>query len=139
MEKNFVITGGGSIGKRHLKNLISLNIDKENIFVLEPREDRVSEIKSLGINNCLKDIREFDDISIKAAIICSPTSYHIDQAIYFANKKADLMIEKPLSRDLLNIDKLKDIVSKNKLVTFIAYIFRFAPSIKYLKEILMVE
>ena len=25
MEKNFVITGGGSIGKRHLKNLISLN------------------------------------------------------------------------------------------------------------------
>ena len=136
MEKNFVITGGGSIGKRHLKNLISLNIDKENIFVLEPREDRVSEIKSLGINNCLKDIREFDDISIKAAIICSPTSYQIDQAIYFANKKADLMIEKPLSRDLLNIDKLKDIVSKNKLVTFIAYIFRFAPSIKYLKEIL---
>ena len=131
-----MITGGGSIGKRHLKNLISLNIDKENIFVLEPREDRVSEIKSLGINNCLKDIREFDDISIKAAIICSPTSYHIDQAIYFANKKADLMIEKPLSRDLLNIDKLKDIVSKNKLVTFIAYIFRFAPSIKYLKEIL---
>ena len=136
MEKNFVITGGGSIGKRHLKNLISLNINKENIFVLEPREDRVSEIKSLGIDNCLKDIREFDDISIKAAIICSPTSYHIDQAIYFANKKADLMIEKPLSRDLQNIDKLKDIVSKNKLVTFIAYIFRFAPSIKYLKEIL---
>ena len=136
MENNFVITGGGSIGKRHLKNLISLNINKENIFVLEPREDRVSEIKSLGIDNCLKDIREFDDISIKAAIICSPTSYHIDQAIYFANKKADLMIEKPLSRDLLNIDKLKDIVSKNKLITFIAYIFRFAPSIKYLKEIL---
>lgn len=136
MEKNFVITGGGSIGKRHLKNLISLNINKENIFVLEPREDRVSEIKSLGIDNCIKDIREFDDISIKAAIICSPTSYHIDQAIYFANKEADLMIEKPLSRDLQNIDKLKDIVSKNKLITFIAYIFRFAPSIKYLKEIL---
>ena len=136
MEKNFVITGGGSIGKRHLKNLISLNINKENIFVLEPREDRVSEIKSLGIDNCLKDIREFNDISINAAIICSPTSHHIDQAIYFANKKADLMIEKPLSRDLHNIDKLKDIVSKNKLITFIAYIFRFAPSVKYLKEIL---
>ena len=136
MSKNFVITGGGSIGKRHIRNLISLNINKENIYVLEPREDRVSEIKSLGISNCLKNINEFDDIPVKAAIICSPTSYHIDQAIYFAKKKADLMIEKPLSRDLNNIEELKDIVIKNNLVTFIAYIFRFAPSIKFLKDIL---
>jgi len=136
MSKNFVITGGGSIGKRHIRNLLSLNINKENIYVLEPREDRVSEIKSLGISNCLKNINEFDDISVKAAIICSPTSYHIDQAIYFAKKKADLMIEKPLSRDLNNIEELKDIVIKNNLVTFIAYIFRFAPSIKFLKNIL---
>lgn len=136
MSKNFVITGGGSIGKRHIRNLISLNINKENIYVLEPREDRVSEIKSLGISNCLNDINKFEDISVKAAIICSPTSYHIDQAIYFAKKKADLMIEKPLSRDLKNIEELKDIVFKNNIVTFIAYIFRFAPSIKFLKEIL---
>ena len=136
MSKNYVITGGGSIGKRHIKNLISLNIDKKNIYVLEPREDRVNEIKSLGISNCLNNINEFDNISVKAAIICSPTSYHIDQAIYFAKKKADLMIEKPLSRDLKNIDELKDIVKKNNLVTFIAYIFRFAPAIKFLKGIL---
>ncbi len=136
MSKNFVIAGGGSIGKRHLKNLISLNIKKENIFVLEPREDRINEIKSLGINNCIKEIKEFDNISIEAAIICSPTSYHIDQSIYFANKKANLMIEKPLSRDLKNIDLLQDIVKKNNLITFIAYIFRFAPSIKFLKELL---
>ena len=88
MSKNFVITGGGSIGKRHIRNLLSLNINKENIYVLEPREDRVSEINSLGISNCLKNINEFDDISVKAAIICSPTSYHIDQAIYFAKKKS---------------------------------------------------
>ena len=86
MSKNYVITGGGSIGKRHIKNLISLNIDKKNIYVLEPREDRVNEIKSLGISNCLNNINEFDNISVKAAIICSPTSYHIDQAIYFAKK-----------------------------------------------------
>ena len=136
MQKNFVITGGGSIGKRHLKNLISLKINKENIFVLEPREDRINEIKSLGINNCISDINKFDNIQIDAAIICSPTSYHIDQAIYFANKNANIMIEKPLSRDLHGIDELIKVVSKNKLITFIAYIFRFAPSVKYLKEIL---
>ena len=44
------------------------------------------------------------------------------------------MIEKPLSRDLKNIDELLKVVSKNKLITFIAYIFRFAPSVKYLKR-----
>ena len=136
MKKNFVITGGGSIGKRHLKNLISLGVSKENIFVLEPRADRVKEIKTIGINNCFTDINEFEDVTIDAAIICSPTSYHIDQAIFFAKKKSNLMIEKPLARDLTNIDELKDIVYKNKLITFIAYIFRFAPSIRFLKKIL---
>ncbi len=136
MDKNYVITGGGSIGKRHLNNLISIGVNKKNIHVLEPREDRVKEINFLGIDNCYNDIKKFDDIPISAAIICSPTSYHIDQAIFFAKKNADLMIEKPLSRDLDNIDKLKDIVKKNNLITFIAYIFRFAPSIKFLKKII---
>ena len=34
MSKNYVITGGGSIGKRHIKNLISLNIDKKIFMFL---------------------------------------------------------------------------------------------------------
>ena len=56
MSKNFVITGGGSIGKRHLKNLIELGVNKNCIYVLEPREDRINEINNLGVKNCFKNI-----------------------------------------------------------------------------------
>lgn len=136
MSKNFVVTGGGSIGKRHLKNLLELEVNKENIYVLEPRDDRIKEINKLGIKNCLKNINDFKNLDIHAAIICSPTSYHIDQGIFFANKGANLMIEKPLSKDLNNIEELERVVKEKKLITFIAYIFRFSSSIKFLKKIL---
>lgn len=130
------VTGAGSIGKRHIKNLQKIGIHNDNIFVLEPREDRISELKDFGITNCLTDINEFDNIDINCAVICSPTSLHIDQSIYFAKKKSNLMIEKPLARDLEGIETLLEIVKANNIITFIAYIFRFAPSVKYLKSLI---
>ena len=46
-----LLVGGGSIGKRHLKNLISIGFNISNIIVVETREDRQVEIKNLRITN----------------------------------------------------------------------------------------
>ena len=34
--KNILVIGGGSIGKRHMRNLLS--IGEKNVFVVEPNE-----------------------------------------------------------------------------------------------------
>ena len=46
----FLVIGLGSIGKRHIKNLISLGIKKENITGFDPRRDRVDEVKKIGLS-----------------------------------------------------------------------------------------
>ena len=134
---NILVVGAGSIGKRHLKNLIQIGIDTSNLIVVETRDDRRAEVQSLGIDNIFQSI---DDATLKhkidEAIICSPTSLHIEQAIELANKNIHLMIEKPLSRDLQDIDQLKNIVEENNLAVLMAYIFRFSPLTKKVKEIL---
>ena len=132
-----LIVGCGSIGKRHLRNLLTIGIKHENISCVETRQDRITEVKNYGIERVYSSLESaLNDKNYDAAIICSPTSLHIEQCNILSSKNINLMIEKPLSRDLNNIEELKDIVIKNNLVTFIAYIFRFAPSIKFLKDIL---
>jgi len=134
---NILVVGAGSIGKRHLKNLLHIGIDTSNLIVVETRDDRRAEVQSLGLDNIFQSI---DDATlnhkIDAAIICSPTSLHIEHAIQLATNNVHLMIEKPLSRDLQDIDQLKNIVEENNLAVLMAYIFRFSPLTKKVKELL---
>lgn len=137
IDMNILVVGAGSIGKRHLRNLLHIGIPNTSLFAVETRDDRQSEVKELGINNIYKSIDEAtQENKINAAIICSPTSLHIEHAIEIGKKNIHLMIEKPLSRDLQNIDQLKNIVEENNLVVLMAYIFRFSPLTKKVKELL---
>ena len=130
----FAIIGCGSIGKRHIKNAINLGISVNNIVVMDPREDRIEEVKKIGV---IKTFTDFD-LSLKeqfdAAIICSPTSLHIKQAIELARLKKHILIEKPLGLNLENINELVKIVKDNNLTVMLAYIFRFMPSIEAVKK-----
>ena len=58
------------------------------------------------------------------------------QCIKLAKNKIHLFIEKPLSSNLQGIDRLKSLVKKNKLTVLIAYIFRFEPSINFVKTLI---
>ena len=134
---NILVVGAGSIGKRHLRNLLQIGIANTSLFVIETRDDRQSEVKELGINNIYKSIDEATQKNkIDAAIICSPTALHIKHGIQLAEKNINLMIEKPLSRDLTDIDILKEVVTKNKLIVVMAYIFRFSPITKKVKDLI---
>ncbi len=134
---NYLVIGCGSIGKRHIRNLKTLGIDTRYITAIETRKDRQEEIKNLGISKIYEDI----DLALKenkfnAAIICSPTNLHTEQAIKLAKNKINFIIEKPLCNNLNDVDKLVNLVNENKLIVLVAYIFRFAPITQKVKEIL---
>ena len=128
------IVGAGSIGKRHIRNSISIGINPDNIISLDKRDDRLEEVKQLGVKKVFKDF----DLAIKeefdAAIICSPTSMHIEQSLKLAKLKKHLLIEKPLDSKLNGSEELLKISQLNKLTIMIAYIFRFSPAIKFIKK-----
>ncbi|MBF0511540.1 MAG: Gfo/Idh/MocA family oxidoreductase, partial [Candidatus Omnitrophica bacterium] len=132
----FLVMGLGSIGKRHIMNLIAEGIAPADIGGVDPREDRRQETKArFGMSQVYARIEDSAKDNYDAAIICSPTSMHIDHALWLAKRKTHLLIEKPLSATLKGVDTLAKIVKDNRLQVMVAYIFRFAPSIRKLKEL----
>ena len=132
----FLIIGCGSIGKRHIRNLLSIGIDKDHISAVDTRDDRLNEVNELGVSNTFKDI-PLDQLDIiDCAIICSPTSMHIEQATLLAKNKIHLLVEKPVCNNLDGIENLMKLINDNKLVASIAYIFRFTQAAKIIKDIL---
>jgi len=132
-----LIVGAGSIGKRHLNNLIFIGIKTSDLVVVETRKDRQEEVESLNITNIYVSIENaIKEHNIFAAIICSPTSMHIDHAIQLAKNNVHLMIEKPLSNNLDNCPELQKIVSDNDIIVMIAYVFRFSPLTQKVKKLI---
>ena len=127
-----LIVGYGSIGKRHVKNL--LQFSKYEILILTKqkinnnRETRIKYFNSL--TNALKEKPEI-------GFITNETSYHVEIALKLAKKNMHLFIEKPLSNSIKNIKKLQEIVKGKKLITQMGCNWRFHPCIKKIKEILI--
>ena len=46
-----LVVGCGSIGKRHLRNLLTIGINKEDVSCVETRDDRIAEVQDYGIIN----------------------------------------------------------------------------------------
>ncbi|HOW28611.1 MAG TPA: Gfo/Idh/MocA family oxidoreductase [Elusimicrobiota bacterium] len=130
-----LVVGCGSIGKRHIGNFKSLGVD--DIHAVETREDRRQEVKSrFGLKNIHSSLDEALKENFTAAILCSPTAYHVKQGLQLASKWTHLMIEKPLADTLEGADELHKIVKDKKLVVLMAYPFRFDPSVEKFKSLL---
>ena len=79
---------------------------------MEPRKDRIEDLKILGIEHTFENINHaLEKDGYNFSILCSPTIFHIDQAISLA-KKINIFIEKPLSADLNKIDELSQKLKK---------------------------
>jgi len=119
--KKILIVGFGSIGKRHLKNILTHT--QNEVIILTKRKD------DIGINS--KRARIYhnleDCLSEKPHIgfITNETAYHIETAIKLAKAGLDLFLEKPLSNSLKGIKTLQKIVKQKKLITQMGYNLRF--------------
>ena len=127
-----LIVGYGSIGKKHLENF--LQFKDIQLTVYTKRNDlqllRENGIKiSDSLTECLK---ENPDVGV----ITNETSLHIPIAIKLAKEGLDLFLEKPLSNSLKDVEKLRTIIKKKKLITQMGCNLRFHPCIKKIKSMI---
>lgn len=134
----FLVIGGGSIGKRHTRNLLAVGIKPEDIGVVEVREDRIEEIKTtIGIQNVYTSLDQAVAAkTYNAAIVCAPTSLHIPMGTQLAKRGIHILMEKPLAHNLDGIEEFKAAVKDRNVVVEMAYIFRYTPTIMKVKELL---
>ena len=126
-----LVIGYGSIGKRHIKNLLS--IPKIKVIVLTKQKSTDPILKKCLVYASLeKCILE----KPSAAIIANNTSNHIDISLKLAKEGIDLFIEKPLSNNIKNITQLSKIVKSKKLLTMMGCNLRFHPCIKKIKQLI---
>jgi|TARA_B100001013_G_scaffold187798_1_gene113309 predicted dehydrogenase len=127
-----LIVGLGSIGKRHLKNILSTT-DCEIIVYSKHTNLKSSVKKNVKIFNTLDAcLSEKPDV----AFITNETAYHIPIAKKLAKAGLDLFIEKPLSNTIENVNELSKIVEKKKTVTLIGCNLRFDSCIRKIKSLI---
>jgi predicted dehydrogenase len=126
--------GCGSIGKRHLGNLKQLGV--EDIIAVDPREDRRREVEEKFGVLAYGDMASALDEGIQVALICTPTSLHLQHALMAARSGCHLFIEKPVSDSLEGVDELLVEVERRKLVTLVGCNFRFHPGLRHVKALL---
>ena len=130
----FLVSGCGSIGIRHIKNLKYIGI--EGVIAFDPVDDRRNEVYDKFGIDVYKTFEEGLDKRPDAVVIASPTSLHLEQGISAARRGCHLFIEKPISHTVDSVDELINIVNSKKLITLIGYNLRHNPVIRKVKEIL---
>lgn len=124
-----VVIGYGSIGKRHVDNLIALGI---NEIVLCR-----STLK--GNNNNLKEINRLEDIiSINPGfvIVSNPTSKHFEVLEFLIKNQFNILCEKPLVHKPEQLLFLKELLNDYKGIARVVFNLRFHPCIQKTREII---
>ena len=126
--KNILVCGTGSIGKRHLLNLFNIG---EKVISWSYRSNKILSLKK---NYKIKSITNLDEALSKsrAVIIATPTDNHLDIAIKALKRGKSILIEKPISNSKKNIKKLITL-QKNQIIE-LGHQLRMHPTLIFLKK-----
>lgn len=127
-----LLTGLGSIGKRHLRLLQEHGDPMEIHAYRSGSADKTAfpdVIQHTSLDNALA-------VSPDIAFITNPTSLHVETATVCAEAGCHLFIEKPLSHSLDGVDELIRIVDENDLITYVACVLRFHPVLQRISSLL---
>jgi len=142
-----LFVGLGSIGQRHLRNLIALAPDVELMAVRSIRAAPVlSNTNQVVDGVSIKDhynIEEFDSLdqalisNPDMVFVTNPTSMHVEVAYKALSSGAYVFMEKPISHNDKGIEellKLEKGFGKEKIC--VGYQFRFNPALQLVEKVL---
>lgn len=134
--KKVLVVGCGSIGRRHMNGFKKAGID--DIAGADVRQDRLDQAqKEIGVQVVYKDYQvALKSEKFDAVVIATAPHLHTEIALAAAEHNCHLFIEKPLAISMNDISKLRTICEQKKLVCFVAYCYRFIPSVIKMKEML---
>ncbi len=130
----YLIAGLGSIGRRHMRNLLALG--ETDIVLLRthratlPDEDLAGCPVETDLAQALRKRKP------QAVIVANPTGLHLDVAIPAAEAGCAILLEKPISNSLEGISRLQAAMSKSGANVLVAFQFRFHPSLLAARQLI---
>ena len=130
----YLIAGLGSIGRRHMRNLIALG--EKDIVLFRTRKATMPEDELAGFP-VETDLQEaLKKHKPDAVIVGNPTSMHLDIAIPAAEAGCAILLEKPISNSIERLDQLESAVQKSGSKVLVAFQFRFHPGLMRAKQLI---
>jgi predicted dehydrogenase len=129
-----MIAGLGSIGRRHLRNLLALG--ERDILLYRTHHSTLPD-EELAPFPVETDLDAALAHQPDAVIVSNPTALHLDVAIPAARAGCHLLLEKPISDRMDNrVNTLNEIVAEKELQVLVGYQFRFHPVLTQIKALL---
>lgn len=129
-----LVVGCGSIGERHIRNLI--DISSHNIIAFDTSKERLDVIKERYNVGTYDNIERCFEHDIDAVIVCTPPRTHIQIADQAIAHGAHVFIEKPISDRLDNLDELIEKATNNQKIILVGYCFRFSEGLKMINSLI---
>lgn len=129
-----LIIGSGSIGSRHLRNLIALGYKNVSVVDAKTPLERIKKIFSV---HCYTNAHDaFQKEKPMVTFVCTPTHLHAKHAHMALDYNSHVFIEKPVSHTMSGIDSLIHDAKKRQLVAMVACNYKFQPGIQKFESIL---
>lgn len=126
--------GLGSIGQRHLRNLLQLGTFE--IYAYRVRSNPLpDEFEYINVNQ-VYDLGQLSMVKPDLCIIASPPTVQERVLPFVINAGCNFFIEKPIATMLDGLNNLLEKVEKQKLTTMVGYNLRYHPVYKKLTELL---
>ncbi len=129
----FLIAGLGSIGRRHLRNLLALGERDIVLYRTHRSTQPDDEFAGLPVET---DLSTALATGVGAVIISNPTALHLEVAIPAAQAGCHLLIEKPVSHSLDGIQRLQLAAKASGARTLVGFQFRFHPGLQRIAQLL---
>jgi predicted dehydrogenase len=128
-----VIIGVGSIGERHLRCFLATERAQLSFVEVNPelRQTIAARYPQAYAHATLEEAIE---TAPTVAVIATPAPLHVPQALQLAQRGVHMLIEKPLSTRLDQIDDLLALVRVNKLVAAVGYVLRTQPALAAMRD-----
>ncbi len=137
MIKRIAIIGLGSIGKRHLRLAQKLRPEIKIIAVRSGIGKKTQEEKIA--DKIVYTMEDTINTGIQAAIIATPATCHADQALRLMNLGIHVLIEKPLSHSLENVNEILSTTGELGAMGLVGYCLRYDPAALKFKKMLATE
>ncbi len=130
--KRFLVLGCGSIGRRHMRNLLDLGA--EIVAYDEDAGQRARAAAELGVP-VVESLEQGWAAGVQVALICVPTHLHIGLALEAARRGLDFFVEKPVADRFDGLEELLALVREKQLITLVGCNMRFHPTLGKVREL----
>lgn len=133
-----IVIGAGRIALSHIPHII-FHRKIELVAIVEP--NRVARFIFRRLTNIpvIDDLGRLDDFLYDSAFVLTPPSTHFLIVSNLLKKKKNVFLEKPLSLNPNDSQKLLELAKKNKVQFSVGYVYRHHPIFRKLKHILSDE